>query len=1263
MAAEPSLEIEEKEELSSRDEEKEKTSDAPSGSLQTVLKESETSDVPSGSLLTVLKQSDWMDMLLMAFGSMGSVADGSSVAIIMIILSDLMNRYSGTSVTSKDINKFALTLTYVAVGVASCSFLEGFCWARTAERQTFRLRRQYLQAVLRQDVGFFDASQGASLASQVVSNISVDTLTIQGVLAEKIANFTTNITMFITCQMAALYLSWRLAIVAIPALLMLIIPGLVYGKLLGEVGKKIQEAYGVAGGIVEQAVSSIRTVYSYVAEERTTKDYKNALKPALELGIKQGLMKGMAIGTVGITFAVWALQGWYGSILVINKGVRGGNVFTAGLCIIYGGLGCLINVKYFIEANVAAARIFEMIHRVPGINSSDEQGKTISDVKGEVEFRDIDFEYPSRPGSLVLNKFNLKVMAGQTVGLVGTSGSGKSTVINLLERFYEALRGDIFLDGVDIKTLQPKWLRNQMGLVSQEPVLFATSIKENILFGKEEASMEEVIRAAKAANAHSFIKRLPERYNTLVGQLGTQMSEGQKQRIAIARALLRDPKILLLDEATSALDSLSEKAVQDALNQASIGRTTIIIAHRLSALRNADLISVIQSGQVGESGSHEQLMQNSSGTYAVMVKLQRTYMNDEVMLEAEDTEYGSAFPLHDGTLRIGETPDKSLSRNSSFGMIANQQREDDSSPSLRQLISMTAPEWKSTLIGCVGALGYGLVPPSNSFCLGALLAVYFENDHAQIRSQTRIYCFAFLAFAVFTFLTNVIQHYYFGIMGETLTDRVREAIFEKILMFEIEWFDQENNSSGAICARLATDAVMVRTLVSDRLSLLTQAVSSATLAIVLALMLSWRLALVAIALEPGVIAAVYLREMTMRIMSKKILKAQSGSSELASEAVGNHKIITAFGSQEKVLKLYDRTQVSSKKESNKQSWYAGVGLFVSQFLTSALIAVICWYGGKLLLRQQITYKHLFQIFFILVSTGRVIAETASMTADLSKGTSALESVFRILQRETKMDPENSDGIKPENMNGEIEFKQVYFNYPARPKQIILRGLDLKIEAAKVVALVGRSGSGKSTIIRLIERFYDILSGSIEVDGIDIMHYNLRALRSHIALVSQEPTLFAGTIRYNIAYAKENATEAEIIEAAIIANAHEFISSMRDGYETFCGERGVQLSGGQKQRIALARAILKNPAILLLDEATSALDVNSEKLVQEALENTMSGRTCLVVAHRLSTIQKADKIVVIDKGKVIEEGNHSELLAQGDKGVYYSLVKLQQLSVI
>ncbi|KAL5717919.1 ABC-type xenobiotic transporter [Ranunculus cassubicifolius] len=295
----------------------------------------------------------------------------------------------------------------------------------------------------------------------------------------------------------------------------------------------------------------------------------------------------------------------------------------------------------------------------------------------------------------------------------------------------------------------------------------------------------------------------------------------------------------------------------------------------------------------------------------------------------------------------------------------------------------------------------------------------------------------------------------------------------------------------------------------------------------------------------------------------------------------------------------------------------------------------------------------------MVTAARVIAETGSMTQDLSKGTNALKAFLMILGRKTRMDSDDPEGIKSEKINGEIVLKEVCFSYPARPKQIILMDLSIKIQAGKTVAFVGQSGCGKSTIIRLIERLYDPSKGSVEIDEIDIKSYNLRSLRSHIALVSQEPTLFAGTIHENIVYGKENATEAEITDAATLANAHEFISSMKDGYKTYCGERGVQLSGGQKQRIALARAILKSPAILLLDEATSALDSRSENLVQDALDKMMVGRTCVIVAHRLSTIQKSDTIAVIDHKRIVEEGTHADLLARGENGAYYSLVRLQQ----
>ncbi|KAK6235827.1 hypothetical protein SCA6_011164 [Theobroma cacao] len=437
-----------------------------------------------------------------------------------------------------------------------------------------------------------------------------------------------------------------------------------------------------------------------------------------------------------------------------------------------------------------------------------------------------------------------------------------------------------------------------------------------------------------------------------------------------------------------------------------------------------------------------------------------------------------------------------------------------------------------------------------------------------------------MSFAIFALITNLIQHYSFGIMGECLTKRVREDLFGKIVTFEMEWFDKENNSTGALCSRLATDATMVRTLVADRLSFFSQSISATTLAVILGMVLSWKLAAVSTAMQPLIIGSFYTKAITMRSMSRKILKAQNKSSDLASEAVGNHRIITAFYSQKKVLELYEITQMNPRKESRRQFWIAGFGLFISQFLTAANPALMFWYGGKLLYDGNVSYKHLFQTFFILTTTGRVIAEAGSMTVDLTKGTAALNSIFIISNRKSKIDPDDVDGIKPEKINRDIELKHVDFYHPTRPKQIMLKDLGLRIDAGKVVSLLGQSGSGKSTIIRLIERFYDPWKGSVEVDGIDIKSYNLQALRSHIALVSQalrshialvsqEPTIFAGTIHDNIAYAKKNVTEAEIIEAATIANAHEFISSMKDGYATYRGERGTQLSGGQKQRIALA----------------------------------------------------------------------------------------------
>nr|QVT92292.1 ABC transporter [Salvia miltiorrhiza] len=967
--------------------------------------------------------------------------------------------------------------------------------------------------------------------------------------------------------------------------------------------------------------------------------YASILERANKFGIKQGIAKGLAIGSTGLSFAIWALLAWYGSRLIMYKGESGGRIYAAGISFVLGGLSlgsALPEVKYLTEASVAASRIFERIDRVPEIDGEDSKGVVLDDIRGEVEFEHVRFSYPSRPDTHVLNDFNLKIEAGKTVALVGASGSGKSTAIALVQRFYDATGGTVRVDGVDITTLQLKWLRHKMGLVSQEHALFGTSVKENIMFGKLDATMDDVIAAAMAANAHNFIRQLPQGYETKIGERGALLSGGQKQRIAIARAIIRNPVMLLLDEATSALDSESEKLVQNALDQASMGRTTLVVAHKLSTIKNADLIAVVNSGSIAEIGTHDELI-DTNGHYARLVGCA-----EQRGKEKHGEIKPCCFPTVD---------DHFLSTATTILPSALV-----SPPTFVEL-----PEWKQGLIGGVSAVIFGTVQPMYALTIGGMISAFFAPSHAEMQARIERYALIFSSLCLASITVNLCQHYNFAYMGECLTRRIRLKMLEKILSFEAAWFDEERNSSAALCARLSNEASMVKSLVADRVSLLIQTTSAVTTAMVMGLIVAWKLALVMIAVQPLTIFCFYIRKVILSSITANFVKAQNQSTQIAAEAVYNHRIVTSFGSIGKVLEMFDQAQDAPRKEARKKSWLAGVGIGSAQGLTFICWALDFWYGGTLVNRGEISAGDVFRTFFILVSTGKVVAEAGSMTSDLVKGSAALASIFAILDRQSPISGSHDGGDgKGGKMSGCIELKKVDFTYPARPETQVLRDFTLEVKAGTSVGLVGKSGCGKSTVIALIQRFYDVDRGSVKVDGVDIRLLNVEWCRKHMALVSQEPVIYSGTIRDNITFGKADASENEVVEAARAANAHEFICGLKNGYETECGERGVQLSGGQKQRIAIARAIVREPRVLLLDEATSALDVQSEQVVQEALDRVMVGRTTVVVAHRLNTIKNLDSIAYVSEGKVVERGTYSHLKSK--KGAFYNLASLQGVSV-
>ncbi|KAK4559526.1 hypothetical protein RGQ29_008657 [Quercus rubra] len=1241
-----------------------------------------TNTVPFQKLFSF---ADSTDILLMILGTIGAFGNGICMPLMTLLFGDLTNSF-GQNQNSPDIvdtvSKVCLKFVYLALGAAVAAFLQVACWMVTGERQAARIRGLYLKTILRQDVAFFDKETNTG---EVVSRMSGDTVLIQDAMGEKVGKFLQLTTTFIGGFVIAFIKGWLLTLVMLSSIPLLVASGAVMSILIAKMASRGQSAYAKAANVVEQTIGSIRTVASFTGEKQAIISYKKFVLKAYNSGVQEGLASGFGLGTaMFVVFCTYALAVWFGAKMILEKGYNGGQVVTVIIAVLTGSMSlgqaspCM---SAFAAGQAAAFKMFETIGRKPVIDAYDTKGRTLDDIHGDIELRDVYFSYPSRPDELIFNGFSLSIPSGTTTALVGQSGSGKSTVISLIERFYDPHAGEVLIDGINLKEFQLKWIRGKIGLVSQEPVLFASSIKDNIAYGKDGATIEEIRAAAELANAAKFIDKLPQGLDTMVGEHGTQMSGGQKQRIAIARAILKDPRILLLDEATSALDAESERIVQEALDRIMVNRTTVIVAHRLSTVRNADMIAVIHRGKMVEKGSHLELLKDPEGAYSQLIRLQEVNKGSEQALDDRNNPEIIVESFRHSTQRM--SIQRSISRGSSgvgnssrhslsvsFGLptgvnvpdIAWAETESPSVPTkqlpnvpLSRIAYLNKPEIPVLIIGAVAAILNGVILPIFALLFSNVIEIFFEPNG--LKKDSKFWAIIFILLGLASFLIIPARSYFFAVAGCKLIRRIRVMCFEKVVNMEVSWFDDPDNSSGAIGARLSADAASVRALVGDALGQMVESMASAVAGLVIAFVASWQLAFIILVLIPLIGVNGFIQVKFMKGFSADAKMMYEEASQVANDAVGSIRTVASFCAEENVMELYKRKCEGPMKTGIRQGLTSGIGFGLSFFLLFSVYATSFYAGARLVEAGKTTFSDVYRVFFALTMAAIGISQTSSFAPDSSKAKNAAASIFAILDRKSKIDPSEESGMKLDDVKGEIELRHVSFKYPSRPDIQIFRDLNLKIHSGKTVALVGESGSGKSTVVSLLQRFYDPDSGHITLDGIEIQKFQLKWLRQQMGLVSQEPILFNDTIRANIAYGKEgDATEAEIISASELANAHKFISSLQQGYDTMVGERGVQLSGGQKQRVAIARAIVKSPKILLLDEATSALDAESEKIVQDALDRIMVNRTTIVVAHRLSTIKNADLIAVVKNGVIVEKGKHETLINIKD-GFYASLVAL------
>ncbi|MFJ7235789.1 ABC transporter ATP-binding protein [Streptomyces olivaceus] len=1032
-----------------------------------------------------------------------------------------------------------------------------------------------------------------------------------------------------------------------------------------------QAQAAAVAGVVDGSVGGVRVVKGFGQEEQETGKLREVGRRLfagrlrtirLNATYTPALQAVPALGQV----AMLALGGW----LAVRGHITLGTfvAFSTYLAQLVGPVRMLAMVLTVgQQARAGTERVLELIDTEPAIK--DGTKVLPADAPATVEFDDVAFGYDTdgEDGRPVLDGLSFEIRAGETLAVVGSSGSGKSTVSLLLPRFYDVRRGAVLVGGHDVRELTLDSLRAAVGLVPEDSFLFSDTVRANIAYGRPDATDEEVEAAARAAQAHGFIGDLPDGYDTTVGEHGLTLSGGQRQRVALARAILTDPRLLVLDDATSAVDARVEHEIHEALKQVMRDRTTLLIAHRRSTLGLADRIAVLDRGRLADLGTHEELQERSAlyrrlltdpdelggvspGHTRPAEKLEDTSVRDE--LDAEfDAERGvtprlwtgdrtpkdaalagtpatpellaqvDALPPADGTPDVDEA--RAVRPEESYGLR-------------RLLAGFRTPLLISLALVAVDA-GMGLLLPVlirhgidegvTQLALGAVWAASLLGLLAVL--------------AQWTAQTGEIRMT--GRTGERILYSLRLKIFSQLQRLGLDYYERE--LTGRIMTRMTTDVDALSTFLQT--GLVTAFVSVVTFfgILVALLVIDVQLAFVVFAtLPPLIIATYFFRRASVKAYELARERVSTVNADLQ-ESVAGLRIVQAFRREHDGGRRFAERSDSYRQARIRGQWLISIYFPFVQLLSSAAAAAVLIVGGARIDNATLTTGALVAYLLYIDLFFAPVQQLSQVFDGYQQASVSLGRIQELLREPASTRTADSPrGVT--SLRGEIAFEDVHFRYG--DEEEALTGIDLRIPAGQTVAFVGETGAGKSTLVKLVARFYDPTGGRVTADGQDLRALDLTAYRHRLGVVPQEAYLFPGTVRDAIAYGRPDATDAQVEAAARAVGAHEMIATLTGGYLHEVAERGRNLSAGQRQLIALARAELVDPDVLLLDEATAALDLATEAQVNHATDRIAGRRTTLVVAHRLTTAARADRVVVMADGRVAEDGTHDELLALGGR---------------